>query len=416
MAPDTAVPTEPLDLASFGPRMLTDPYPVLAELRERGPAHRVRLFDGSEAWLIVSYPEARAALADPRFRKDWSAADPALRKEVMGDGSEGGSRPKVGRHMLSADPPDHTRLRNLVSRAFTPRRIERLRPTIQRTTDDLLDAMLPQGRADLLDALAYPLSMAVICELLGVPVPDQEQFRRWSGYLVVNDRTPAAAEAAQRFHAYLRELVAAKRESPGSDVLSALIQVQDDDGDRLSEEELHATTLLLLLAGHETTLNMIGNAVLSLLRHPDQLAALRADWSLIDGAIAESLRYQGPLKTASVRFAAEEVRIGDTVIPADGSPVLVALAAADRDPGRYQDPDRFDITRNTTGHLAFGHGVHYCLGAPLARLEGAVVVRSLLERCPDLALDVPVEELGWRGGIALRGMTELPVRFTPVRG
>ena len=410
----TSVPDAPVDLTAYGPGFITDPYPFLAELRERGPVHRVRLFDGSEAWLVLGYAEARAALADPRLRKDWQAADPRLRKEVMGPGDGPRPRPTVGRHMLASDPPDHTRLRTFVSKAFTPRHIEALRPKVERTTGELLDAMLPKGRADLLDALAYPLSISVICELLGVPLPEQEQFRHWSRYLVVNDRSEAAAEATARFHEYLGSLIAAKRRAPGNDVLSTLIAVTDEGGDRLSAEELHATTLLLLLAGHETTLNMIGNAVLALIRHPDQLAALRADWSLLDGTVEESLRYDGPLRTASVRFAAEELTIGGTAVPGDGSPVLVVLAAADRDGARFDDPDRFDISRNAGGHLAFGHGVHYCLGAPLARLEGVTVLRALLERCPDLALDVPVEHLRWRGGIGLRGLTELPVRFTPV--
>ncbi|POX45116.1 cytochrome P450 [Streptomyces sp. Ru72] len=394
-----------VDLAALGESFTRDPYSVYARLRAQGPVHRIRMPEGgAEAWLVVGYEAGRAALADSRLTKDWSKASPSLPLGAVSSGP----------HMLRADPPDHTRLRKLVARQFTARRVEELAPRIQKTTDALLDRMLaaPDGRADLVEALSFPLPISVICELLGVPDLDRDSFRRWSndalGATDPEERKAAATSMAR----YLAELLEDKRRRPGDDLMSALIHGSDEDGDKLSPEELLGMAWLLLVAGHETTVNLISNGVLALLTHPEQLAALRADASLIDAAVEEMLRYDGPVETPTYRFTTDPVTIGDTAIPGGGELVLVALADANRDPARFASPDRFDISRDARGHVAFGHGIHYCLGAPLARLEARIAVRTLLERCADLALDIHPAAITWRPGMMIRGPRSLPVRFT----
>ncbi|MFI7499899.1 cytochrome P450 [Streptomyces sp. NPDC049687] len=393
--------TTVIDLGEFGDGFRRDPHSVYARLRERGPVHRVRLPTPDahhETWLVVGYAEARAALADPRLSKDGSRIGVTFLDEEL-----------IGKYLLIADPPQHTRLRALVSRAFTLRRVEELRPRIQRITDDLLDAMLPRGRADLVESLAYPLPITVICELLGVPEPDRSEFRKLSTEAVAPTSAESEYDAFVRLAAYLTELIEDKRcAGPSGDLLSDLIRATAEDGDRLSPGELRGMAFVLLIAGHETTVNLITNAVHALLTHPGQLAALRGDMTLLDGAVEEALRYEGPVENATFRFAAEPLDIGGTPIAA-GEPVMIGLTAADRDADRYPAPDRFDIRRDTRGHLAFGHGVHYCLGAPLARLEARTALRSLLDRAPALALDGPPGD--WLPGTLMRGMRGLPVRW-----
>ncbi|GGO92541.1 cytochrome P450 family protein [Wenjunlia tyrosinilytica] len=399
-----------VDLKRLGPGFWKDPYPVYAKLRAEGPVHRVAIPGRGEGWLVVGYEEARTALAHPGLAKDWGKGNREWKALELGDPDAEG-RP-WGRHMLNADPPDHTRLRRLVSKEFTPRRIEALRPRVQEITDRLLDALPAEGRFDLMDTLAFPLPMAVITELLGVPDLDGERFRAWSNLVVAPDldNPEANSEAFHRLNEYLRDLIEDKRGRPGDDLLSALIQTRDEDGDRLSGDDLQAMAQLLLIAGHETTVNLIGNGLLALLRHPRQLAALRADFSLLDNAVEEMLRYDGPVEGSTLRFAVDPVEIGGTVIPGGGTLVVVIMASAHRDPARYEDPDTFDIHRDPGGHLAFGHGIHYCLGAPLARMEGRIAIRTLLERCPDLALDADPCELEWRTGLLMRGVHHLPLR------
>jgi cytochrome P450 len=392
---------EVIDLGEWGDGFRRDPHPVYARLRERGPIHRVRLPGPDarhETWLVVGYEEARAALADPRLAKDGSRIGVTFLDEEL-----------IGKYLLIADPPQHTRLRALVSRAFTLRRVERLRPRIQQITDDLLDAMLPHGRADLVESLAYPLPITVICELLGVPEMDRTEFRKLSTEAVAPTSAESGYDAFVRLAEYLTELIEDKRcAGPGGDLLSDLIRTTTEDGDRLSPGELRGMAFVLLIAGHETTVNLITNAVHALLTHPAQLAALRADMTLLDSAVEETLRYEGPVENATFRFAAEPLEIGGTPI-AQGEAVMIGLTAAHRDPARHPDPDRFDIRRETRGHLAFGHGIHYCLGAPLARLEARTALRSLLERTPDLTLDGPPGE--WLPGMLIRGVRSLPVRW-----
>ncbi|MFF3560727.1 cytochrome P450 [Streptomyces sp. NPDC002574] len=389
-----------VDLTALGEEFTADPYPVYARLRELGPVHRVRTPEG-ELWLIVGHDQARAALTDPRLAKDaralgWISYDEEL----------------MGRHMLASDPPEHTRLRKLVAREFTARRIDQLASRVQEITNGLLDAMLsgPDTRADLVEALAYPLPITVICELLGIPDLDRAAFRAWSNEVVAPTGPEAEREAFEQLAAYLDELIEDKRCAPGDDLMSALIRTVAEDGDRLSRSELSGMAFLLLVAGHETTVNLISNGVRALLTHPDQLALLRADKGLLEGAVEEMLRWDGPVETATFRFTTEPVEIAGTVLPAR-EPVLVALASADRDPDRFGEPDRFDIRRDARGHIAFGHGLHHCLGAPLARLEGRIAIGSLLERCPDLALDIAPDALQWLPGMLIRGARRLPVRF-----
>ncbi|MEE1941030.1 cytochrome P450 [Streptomyces sp. TRM 70361] len=393
----------PVDLAALGEDFARDPYPVYAGLRARGPVHRVRTPEGTLAWLVVGHDATRAALADPRLSKDWENASPALEA----------SAPAAGITMLSSDPPVHTRLRKLVAREFTARRVEALEPRVRRIADGLLDEMLraPGRRADLVDAYAFPLPITVICELLGVPSLDRESFRKWSGTAVGSAPFAEKKAAKEAVTGYLAGLLAAKREQPGEDLLSALLHTADEDGDRLSADELLGMAWLLLVAGHETTTGLIANGVLALLTHPDQLELLRSDPSLTENAVEEMLRYDGPVETSTTRFTTEPVEIGGTVIPGGGELVLVATADADRDPDRFPEPDRFDIRRPARGHLAFGHGIHHCLGAPLARLEGRIAVRALLDRCPALALDADPAGLTWREGMLIRGPHRLPVRF-----
>ncbi|WP_314247393.1 cytochrome P450 family protein [Streptomyces kutzneri] len=395
-----------VDLSAHADAFNADPYPFYDALRTAGPVHQLVL-GGERTWLVVGHEEARQALAHPGLSKNWLGSELFASTVPV---------PAVATSMLDTDPPHHTRLRRLVAREFTARRVESLRPRVQQITDGLLDAMAarPDRRADLITSFAVPLPMTVICELLGVPGLDRQRFRYWSGEIVAPlDGVGADPRAVEEMTAYLLELVAAKAEDPGEDLLSALIRTRDEDGGRLSPDELIGMAFLLLVAGHETTVNLIGNGVRALLAHPAQLAALRADPDgLLDGAVEEMLRYDGPVQHATYRFAAADLELGGVTIAA-GSSVLVALAAADRDPARFVQPgpDVFDIRRTGPGHLAFGHGIHFCLGAPLARMEGRIAVRALLERFPDLAGDPDAGPPDWLPGTLMRGVTRLPLRW-----
>ncbi|MFD7137365.1 cytochrome P450 [Streptomyces sp. NPDC059894] len=399
-----------IDLGVLGARFTADPYPLYAKMRRSGPVHRVRLDGGVEAWLVVRHQEARAALADPRLTKDWSTAAPGLRAFRTGHPER--STPLVGGSLLAADPPRHTRLRRLVTASFSARRVAELGPRIQQLANRLVDDLVRHPRVDAVSGLAFPLPIMVICELLGVPELDQERFREWSTTLVTADgATPAYRDAAAAVNAYLDELIEAKRSQPqpGDDLLAALLRVTEEQDDHLSTDELRSLAQLLLVAGHETTVNLIANSLLALLQHPRQLAALRADYSLLEGTIEETLRHNSPVECATWRFAVEPVEIGGVLVPGGGSLVLVALAAAGHDEDQYPDAAEFDITRASGGHLAFGHGIHYCLGAPLARLEARIALRTLLERCPALALDTDAGPLAWRPGMLVRGPERLPL-------
>ncbi|MGY1707532.1 cytochrome P450 [Geodermatophilus sp. SYSU D00697] len=394
------VPTSPLtDLA--------DPFPALAALRESGPVRRVDERLGLPVWVVARYDDVLAALSDPRLSNDPHHAT-ALTDLLDGD--------FLSRSMIGTDPPEHTRLRRLVSKAFTARRVEGLRPRVQQITDTLLDRITPQGSAELIGAFALPLPITVIGELLGVPEADRERFRGWTDEMLERPFDPdtdmaLVTAAREQMYGYLADLVDAKRARPADDLLTDLVQATDE-GERLDRQELLSMTFLLLIAGYVTTVNLIGNGTLALLRSPDQLDRLRADPALVPQAVEEVLRFDGPVNPGLSRYTVEDVEIGGVRIPR-GEMVLLAVAAADRDPDRFPSPDRFDVDAAGPGHLAFGHGVHYCLGAPLARLEGQVAFTALLERLPDLALAVPEDELRWSVSGVLRGVRALPVTFTP---
>lgn len=384
-----------------------DPQGLYAELRDEGPVRQVLTRSGLRVWLVTRYAQARSALADPRLRKDFRRNREII-EQRFGTRGQREFGAALTRHMLNLDPPDHTRLRKLVAKAFTARRVESLRPRVESITAELLDELGQQSEVDLLTAFAYPLPIQVICELLGVDEAHRGDFRRWSTALLNAADPPAARQAAAEMSGYLVDLLAAKRTAPGDDLLSALIDVGEQP-DRLDEDELLAMVFLLLVAGHETTVNLIGNAVRALLRHPDQFAALRADPGLAAQAVEEALRQEGPINLATMRHTAEPVELGGVEIPA-GEIVLVSLHSADHDPERFPDPAGFDLDRSTAGHLAFGHGPHFCLGAPLARLEGEIALRELVARFPDLQAAAPVDELRWRDSTLVRGLRTLPVR------
>ena len=399
-------------LAAWGTYDRDNPFPLFAAVRQLGAVHAVTLADGHDAWLVVGYEEARFALNDPRLSKDMHAAL-ATGGGVVAEGLPG---PSFARHMLSVDPPDHSRLRRLVSAAFTPRRVEALRPRVQAVLDELLDAIAacgPDATIDLVGAFAFPLPFTVICELLGVPEPDRADLGRGLIRLLVPTPTPEeyarAKEASDSVVAMLEALVDAKQASPGDDLVSGLISARDGD-ERLSTQELLSTIFQLIVAGHDTTASLIGNGVVALLKNPEQLEALRSDPAKLAVAVEELLRYDAPVPHSTFRYALAPVDIGDVTIPA-GAQVIISLAAANRDSGQYADPDELVLERAESRHLAFGHGIHHCLGAPLARIEGQLAIGSLLRRFPALRLAVPVDELHWGhgDGLVLRGLSELPV-------
>lgn len=395
----------PADSPAVDPaELVKDPYAVYARLREQGPVHAVTGTDGLPAWLITRYEDVRHALADPRLSLDKRNAAP------------GGYRgmalpPALDANLLNMDPPDHTRIRRLVSRAFGPHQVTRLHEPIRRTAGRLLDAMAPHGRADLISAYAAPLPITVICDLLGVQEEARGDFRSWTEALVSPDpeHPEQAGDAVRGLLGFFARLIADKRARPADDLMSALVGLRDEE-DRLSEDELTSLAFLLLIAGYENTVHLIGNATLALLERPDQLAAVRADPGLLDNAVEELARFDGPAPLAIRRFATEDVPVGGVTVPA-GSTVLLSLAAAHRDPRRFTDPDTLDVTRDVTGHLALGHGIHYCLGAPLARAETRIALSALLERFPDLALAVEPSELARRPSMRSRGLLALPVRY-----
>jgi cytochrome P450 len=387
------------------PEFVADPYPMYHRLRAEDPVHHSPL----GFWVLTRYPDVLAMLRDPRLTKEPIAAFVAARFGVA-------VPPGLGLSMLDRDPPDHTRLRGLVSKAFTPRALERLRPEIQQIVDGLLDEARGRGSMDLIEEFAYPLPVRVICEMLGVPVKDHERFKGWGldiarglDAIMLPPDSPVGQRSVsgrRALAAYFRELIAERRAAPRDDMLSALIAAEEA-GDKLDEEELLATCILLLVAGHETTVNLIGNGTLALLRHPDQLRKLRERPALIGTAVEELLRFDGPVQRTA-RIPSEDITIGGQTI-GKGEMVMPFLGAADRDPTQFPDPDRLDITRTDNRHIAFGMGIHFCLGAPLARMEGQIAINTLLARLPKLAL--ATDRPQFRQSLTLRGLEALPVSF-----
>ena len=379
-------------------------------LRAEGPVRRIRMPRGLQCWLVTGFAEARELLADPRLSKDSRRAGELFESKLNGATVTGTIRESLSAHMLNSDPPDHTRLRKLVNKAFTSRTVAGMRPRIEEITTELLDALDGEERTDLVAAFATPLPIIVICELLGVLPEERGDFSAWTKILLSASAPDAARDAAQRMFAYLTALIARKRAEPGEDLLSRLVHTTDE-GDSLSEEELVSMAFLLLVAGHETTVNLIGNAVLGLLRAPEQLALLRADPGLLPGAVEEFLRFDGPIHMATLRFTTEPVEIAGVTIPADEF-VMISLLGANRDAERFPGPDSLDVTRAAGGHLAFGHGIHYCVGAPLARLEIEIAIGELVRRFPGLRLDAAPDELRYRLSSLVHGLESLPVRLS----
>lgn len=400
-------PDAPIDMTP----LLDDPYAGYAALREAGPVHRITGTDGQPAWLVTRYEDVRHALADPRLSLDKRYAAPG--------GYRGFSLPPaLDANLLNMDPPDHTRVRRLVVKAFTPGRVDALCKPVRRIADELLDAMEERGGpADLIADYAGPLPITVICDLLGIPQDHRRDFLAWSDALISPDptRPEQMRQAVAAMLEFYAGLIAAKRAEPGDDLLSDLIAVReggDGDGgaDRLTEDELTSLAFLILFAGYETTVHLIGNAVLALLDHPDQLRELRQNPAELPTAVEEILRYDGPYPVAIRRFPKEDLEIGGVRIPA-GETVLLSIASANRDPARFPDPDALDRGRDLSGHLALGHGIHYCVAAPLARLEAVTALEALLDRFPDLRLGVPRGELRHRRGLRMRGLISLPVAW-----
>ncbi len=366
--------------------------------------------DRRTAWLVTRYDDVTAVLKDERFIKDkltaWQLGGaekpwvPAVFKPLF-------------RNMLNLDPPDHTRLRVLVHKAFTPALVERMRPRIQALANELLDRVQGQDRMDLIRDFALPLPATIIAEMLGVAPKDQHRFHRWSNVLLTSTASGwgriCAIPTVWQFLRFNRKLIAARRTEPRDDLVSAMVRAEEA-GEQLSEDDLTAMIVLLLIAGHETTVNLIGNGMLALLEHPDQMATLRADPALMRSAVEELLRYTSPVEVATERYAREDVALAGTTIPRGGM-VLPVLASANRDERQFPNPDVLDLRRDPNRHVAFGQGIHFCLGAPLARLEGQIAIRTLLDRFPDLRLAAPAASLRWRGGLLLRGLAALPVTF-----
>jgi cytochrome P450 len=397
------------DVLQLGDEFVQDPHTLNRRLRAEGPVQPVVLPRGVKVWLVTRYADVRAALADPRLHKDTREMQELFVRHSTDSREFAGGESLVG-HMLNSDPPDHERLRRLVNKAFTARRIEQLRPRIEQITRELLVDIGPAADVDLLDVFAFPLPITVISELLGVPAADRDDFRLWSNTLISGGVAEAEIQAAAVAMAqYLSNLIEIKRTTPSEDMMSALVQAHDSD-DRLSHQELIGMAFLLLVAGHETTVNLIANGMLSLITNPDQLAALRADRSLLHGAIEEFLRFESPVKNATLRYTVEPVDLAGVTVPA-GELVVVSLASANRDPDRYPDADHLDIHRDVSGHMAFGHGIHYCLGAPLARLEAEIAFNGLLDTYDRIELAAPVEDLRWRPGVIIRGLERFPVHL-----
>ncbi|WP_188316642.1 cytochrome P450 family protein [Solihabitans fulvus] len=385
-----------------------------------GPARPGRLVSGIEAWLVTRYHEVIAALTDPRLVMSAPDVEADLVRRGVLPKRFGTLFQRKAKTLVSSDPPDHTRLRALVGKTFTARRVESMRGRAREICAGLVDEMTRAAEAgevvDLVDSFAFPLPVMVISELMGVPAEDREDFRRWSDAIVFDQGDEASIAAYTRAAASLDEyfgrLVEAKRVDPGDDLVSGLIAAHDS-GDRLDEAELRTMLSLLLIAGHETTVNLIANGVLLLTRNPAQFAALRAQPALVPVAVEEFLRHVGPVAFSSMRFTTEDVRFGEVIVPA-GEVVALGLWAADHDPARFAEPHRLDVTRGDNPHLAFGHGTHFCVGASLARMEAEVAIGALVRHFAAIGLAVPEAELRWRPANT-RGPVHLPVRLSVAR-
>jgi cytochrome P450 len=395
---------------------MQNPFVLFARLRNERAPREVVMPHGVKVWMVTRYDDVRTLLTDPRVSKDGRRMDEMFLRHsanpVQQDDEPGGSTgfdDDLSAHMMNSDPPRHTRLRKLVSKAFTAHRMESLRPRMEELADDLLDAMADRTEVDLISAYAMPLPITLVFDLLGIPHRDREMFWEWATKLVGAGHDPEeVAEASRQLTEYANSLIDAKREHPDDALVSALVRVTDEDGDRLTQSELVAMIFLLVIAGSETPANQLGNAVYHLLTNPDELAKLRADLSLMPAAVDELMRFDGGVGTASFRFSAADIPLGDVVIPA-GEVIVLSLSSANRDSAHFPDADRLDLNRHPVGGLPFGHGIHYCIGAPLARLTMQVGLSRLITRYLDLRLAAPTEHLRWKNSTLVHGLVALPV-------
>ncbi len=396
----------------FGPAFAENPFPAFTQMRSAGAVVPIPApFVGGEqqVWLVTRLEEAVQVLKDRQFTVDMSKINGESATQQM---RQSGPGRLLGQSMISVDEPDHRRLRGLVSKAFTPKYIQSLRPSIQRIADELLDRVQDQGHMDLVNDYAFPLPITVISDMLGVPAQNREIIREWS------DTLTGAVDLGQRrdrrdrtqiFTDYLVQLIAEKRQHPEDDLISQLVQIEEA-GDRLDEAELLSMIALLIFAGHETTSNLVGIGTLMLLDHPEQMERLKQDLTLVPSAVEELLRYNGPVLSPAPRFATADVILAGQQIH-KGDVILVVLGSANRDESQFTHPDELEIARSLNRHIAFGQGIHICLGAPLARLEGDIAFTTLLRRMPNLHLAIPRSDVTWRGSFNLRGVKSLPVTF-----
>ncbi|MGG0730331.1 cytochrome P450 family protein [Bacillus paramycoides] len=387
-----------------------DAYEIYKESRKMQPILFVNKVEIGKEWLITRYEDALPLLKDNRLKKDPANvfSQNRMNMYLSLDNSD-----HLTTHMLNSDPPNHNRLRSLVQKAFTPKMITQLEGRIQEIADDLINDAQQKGTLNLVDDYAFPLPINVISEMLGIPKEDQAKFRIWSHAVIASPVTPEEIKDTEKqlseFITYLQYLVDVKRQDPQEDLVSALI-LAESDGHKLSAPELYSMIMLLIVAGHETTVNLITNTVLALLENPDQLQLLKENPKLIDSAIEEGLRYYSPVEITTARWAAEPFKIHDQTIQ-KGDMVIIALASANRDETVFENPEVFDITRENNRHIAFGHGSHFCLGAPLARLEAKIAISTLLKRMPGLQISGNREEIKWQGNYLMRSLEELPLSF-----
>ena len=397
----------PIDI--FSREHKRDPFPFYARLREEAPVCRVKTKLLGPAWLITRYADVMACLKEAdRFVKDPRNAGVKHRKSMPRWLPP--SIKALEQNMLDIDDPDHRRLRNLVNKAFSRRRVEGLRAKADAVAQDLLARMSGKDSADLVASFALPFPLTIICELLGVPLADRHKFHKWSGAFLNTTsqlKMLLSLPSILAFIGYLKRLFRARRASPKDDLISALVQAEDD-GDRLNEYELVAMVIVLIIAGHETTVNLIASGMLALMQNPEQRRALVENPALMPTAVEELLRYTAPVETATERYATADVEMGGVTIRR-GDLVLAVLASANRDARTFTDPDRLDLARDPNPHLAFGDGIHYCLGHQLARMEAEIAFTRLLTEFPEMALAVPAEELVWRETPVVRGLAALPV-------
>ena len=387
-----------------------NPFPFLAHLRKSEPVYRTALPDRTPVWLVTRYDDVLALLRDDRFTKNRrTALTPEQARKLPWTPPM--FRP-LERNMLDVDPPDHTRLRSLVHKAFTPNLVEQMRSRVQALASELLDRVGARGEMDLISDYALPLPMTIITEILGVPTEDRDKFHKWSNAVVsLTSLKPnlRVLPSVWKFIRYLRKFFELRRREPRDDLVSALIRAEEA-GERLSQDELLAMVFLLLIAGHETTVNLISNGMLALFQHPDQIEKLRHEPLLVKSAVEELLRYTSPVFMTSERYALDGATIHDVNIPR-GEMTLGVIGSANRDETVFDNADDLIITREPNKHLSFGQGIHFCLGAPLARMEAQIAIDTLLHWKPSLELKVNADALHWRQSIFLRGLESLPVRF-----